>query len=141
MANFLFIFQYFLVNSRFHAIYWARVISLYKLSKKHILVSRNDHLTKYITARADHDNWLKRPTTKDENLRGPNGGDFHINAHGLPPTTNNESLDMSLAINSFQIKVLLRADEACRYMKTKQHSTAIVNLACQLKKNIKFRKP
>ena len=29
---------------------------------------------------------------------------FQINAHGLPPTTNNESLDMSLAINSFQIK-------------------------------------
>ena len=29
---------------------------------------------------------------------------FHMNAHELPPTTNNESLDMSLAINSFQIK-------------------------------------
>ena len=29
--------------------------------------------------------------------------DFQINAHELPPTTSNESLDMSLAINSFQI--------------------------------------
>ena len=28
---------------------------------------------------ADNDNWLKRPTTKDENPRTRNGGDFHIN--------------------------------------------------------------
>ena len=26
---------------------------------------------------ADHDYWLKLPTTKDKNLRTRNGGDFH----------------------------------------------------------------
>ena len=41
-------------------------------------------------------------TTNDE--KPCNGGDFQINAHGSRPTTSNESLDMSLAINSFQIK-------------------------------------
>ena len=44
-------------------------------------------------------------TTKDEKTENSTGRDFHINAHGLPPTTNNESLGMSLAINSFQIKL------------------------------------
>ena len=42
-------------------------------------------------------------TTKHESLGTSHHKDFYINAHGLPPTTNNESLDMSLAINSFQI--------------------------------------
>ena len=41
-------------------------------------------------------------TTKHESLETSHHK-VHINAHGLPPTTNNDSLDMSLAINSFQI--------------------------------------
>ena len=44
-------------------------------------------------------------TTINESLDMPLADNsFQINAHGLPPTTNNESLDISLAINSFQIK-------------------------------------
>ena len=43
-------------------------------------------------------------TTNHERNRPIDRECFHINAHGLPPTTNNESLDMPLAINSFQIK-------------------------------------
>ena len=27
---------------------------------------------------ADHDDWLKLPTTKNENLRTRNSGDFHM---------------------------------------------------------------
>ena len=42
--------------------------------------------------------------TQHERTRTADCERFHINAHGLPPTTNNESLDMSLAINNFQIK-------------------------------------
>ena len=43
-------------------------------------------------------------TTKHESLGTTQHKDFHINAHELAPTTNNESLDISLAINSSQIK-------------------------------------
>ena len=60
--------------------------------------------------------YMKAPMTKGTTLFISNSGRWsaialkcvnrnnHINAHGLPPTTKNESLDMSLAGNSFQIK-------------------------------------
>ena len=46
-----------------------------------------------------HKDALELPPTSNMAINS-----FQINAHGLPPTTNNESLDMPLAINSFQIK-------------------------------------
>ena len=47
---------------------------------------------------------VRRPdTTKYESLGNSKHKDIHIYAHGLRPTTNHESLDMSLADNSFQI--------------------------------------
>ena len=59
-------------------------------------------------ANENRNNGHVRPpdTTKNERTRTADREIFHINAHGLPPTTNNESLDMSLAINSFQIKTI-----------------------------------
>ena len=45
-------------------------------------------------------------TTKNEKTRTADRELFHINAHGLRPTTNHESFDMAMLINSFQIKSL-----------------------------------
>ena len=69
--------------------------------KKNEIESDEPHVN-----RTFYDGHVRPPdTTKKESPGAPNHKDFHINAHGLPPTTNNESLDMSLAINSFQIKI------------------------------------
>ena len=56
--------------------------------------------------RLSHLNAHGMPSTTNNQDLGISLADnsFQINAHELPPTTNNESLDMSLAINSFQIK-------------------------------------
>ena len=45
-------------------------------------------------------------TTKRESLGSSKHKDFYINAHGLRPTTNHESFDMAMLINSFQIKTI-----------------------------------
>ena len=45
-------------------------------------------------------------TTKHERTWTADCELFHINAHGLRPTTNHESFDMAMLINSFQIKSL-----------------------------------
>ncbi len=42
-------------------------------------------------------------TAKYERTRTVERELFHINAHRLRPTTNNESSDMAMLINSFQI--------------------------------------
>ena len=44
-------------------------------------------------------------TTKHERTRTADSELFHINAHGLRPTTNHERFDMVMLINSFQIKL------------------------------------
>ena len=43
-------------------------------------------------------------TTKHESPVNSKDKDFHINPHGLRPTTNHESPDIAMPINSFQIK-------------------------------------
>ena len=83
-----------------------------RISLETLLSDMRDEFTVYLSSPEGssekgrvHNNGHVRPfdTTSHECPGTGNGQGFHINAHGLPPTTNNESLDMPLAINSFQI--------------------------------------
>ncbi len=87
-------------------------------------MSRNDHgsltlptinamdlnITMGYTTTCNINNDHVRPpdTTKHERTRTADRELFHINAHGLRPTTSNESSDMSLVDNSFQINIIPR---------------------------------
>ncbi len=67
-----------------------------------------EHLSKYlVTPLVTRNSDPVRPhdTIKHENPVSNKRKDFQINTHGLRPTTNHESFDMAMPINSFQIKV------------------------------------
>ena len=62
-----------------------------------------EKLEAFIGSAGNKDHGKMFATTDPGNPESRKDRAFYINAHELPPTTNNESLDMSLAINSFQI--------------------------------------